>query len=106
MGKLQDKIAIVTGGSRGIGKAIALRLAAEGAKLVVTATTRDGADKAADEIRQNGGEAIGFETNIADTKQVDALMKGTVEHYGALHVLVNNAGITRDNLVMRMSDED
>lgn len=106
MGKLQDKIAIVTGGSRGIGKAIALRLAAEGAKVAVTATTQAGADKTVEEIRQNGGQAIGFATNVADVKQVEALIKGTVEHFGALHVLVNNAGITRDNLVMRMSDED
>lgn len=106
MGKLQDKIAIVTGGSRGIGKAIALRLAAEGAKVAVTATTQAGADKTAEEIRQNGGQTIGFATNVADAKQVEALIKGTVEHFGALHILVNNAGITRDNLVMRMSDED
>jgi 3-oxoacyl-[acyl-carrier protein] reductase len=106
MGKLQDKVAIVTGGSRGIGKAIALRLAAEGAKVAVTATTQAGADKTAEEIRQNGGQASGFATDITDVKQVEALIKGTVEHFGALHILVNNAGITRDNLVMRMSDED
>jgi 3-oxoacyl-[acyl-carrier protein] reductase len=106
MGKLQDKIAIVTGGSRGIGKAIALRLAAEGAKVAVTATTQAGADKTVEEIRQNGGQAIGFATDVSDTKQVEALIKGTVEQFGALHILVNNAGITRDNLVMRMSDED
>jgi 3-oxoacyl-[acyl-carrier protein] reductase len=106
MTKLQDKIALVTGGSRGIGKAIALRLAMEGAKVVVTATTKAGADKTADEIRQSGGQAAGFETNIADAKQVDALIKSTVDQFGALHILVNNAGVTRDNLVMRMSDED
>jgi 3-oxoacyl-[acyl-carrier protein] reductase len=106
MGKLQDKVAIVTGGSRGIGKAIALRLAAEGAKVVVTATTQAGADKTAEEIRQNGGQAIGFATNVTDAKQAEALIKGTIDHFGALHILVNNAGITRDNLVMRMSDED
>ncbi len=106
MAKLQDKVAIVTGSSRGIGKAITLRLAAEGAKVVVTATTKEGAEKAADEVRQSGGQAIGFEANIADPKQVEALMKGTVEQFGGLHILVNNAGITRDNLVMRMSDED
>jgi 3-oxoacyl-[acyl-carrier protein] reductase len=106
MAKLQDKVAIVTGSSRGIGKAIALRLTAEGAKVVVTATTKEGAEKAADEIRQSGGQASGFEANIADPKQVEALMKGTVEQFGGLHILVNNAGITRDNLVMRMSDDD
>lgn len=106
MPKLQDKVAIVTGGSRGIGKAIALRLAAEGAKVVVTATTPEGADKTAAEIRQNGGQAVGFAANVADVKQVEALMKTTVEQFGGLHILVNNAGITRDNLVMRMSDED
>ena len=106
MAKLQDKVAIVTGGSRGIGKAIALRLATEGAKVVVTATTKAGADKTAEEIRQNGGQAAGFEANVAEIKQVEALIKGTVEQFGGLHILVNNAGITRDNLVMRMSDED
>jgi len=106
MAKLQDKIAIVTGGSRGIGRAIALRLAAEGAKVVVTATTKAGADKTAEEIQQNGGRATGFETNIAEVKQVEALIKGTVDQFGGLHILVNNAGITRDNLVMRMSDDD
>lgn len=103
---LQDKIAIITGGSRGIGKAIALRLAAEGAKVIVTATTQAGADKAAEEIRQSGGQAAGFAVNVVDTRQVDALIKETVAQFGALHILVNNAGITRDNLIMRMSDED
>lgn len=106
MTKLQDKVAIITGGSRGIGKAIALRLAAEGAKVVVTATTKAGADKTAEEIRQTGGQAAGFEVNVAEVKQVEALIKGTVEQFGGLHILVNNAGVTRDNLVMRMSDED
>jgi 3-oxoacyl-[acyl-carrier protein] reductase len=106
MGKLQDKVAIVTGGSRGIGKAIALRLAAEGARVVVTATTKAGAEKTAAEIRQSGGQAAGFEANVAEVKHVEALVKGTVDQFGALHILVNNAGITRDNLVMRMSDDD
>jgi len=106
MGKLQDKVAIITGGSRGIGKAIALRLAAEGAKVVVTATTQAGADKIAEEIRQTGAQAAGIEANVADVKQVEALFKSTVEQFGAVHILVNNAGLTRDNLVMRMSDDD
>lgn len=106
MARLQDKVAIVTGGSRGIGKAIALRLATEGAKVVVTATTKAGAEKTAEEIRQNGGQAAGFEANVAAVKQVEALIKGAVEQFGGLHILVNNAGMTRDNLVMRMSDED
>jgi 3-oxoacyl-[acyl-carrier protein] reductase len=106
MARLQDKVVLVTGGSRGIGRAIALRLAAEGAKVMVTATTKAGADKTAAEIRQNGGEAAGFELNITDAKQVDAVIKQAVDQFGGLHILVNNAGITRDNLVMRMSDED
>lgn len=106
MGRLQDKIAIVTGSSRGIGKAIALRLAAEGAKVVITATTQAGAEKTAAEICQTGGEAIGIEVNITEAKQVEALIKRTVEQFGGLHVLVNNAGVTRDNLIMRMSDDD
>jgi 3-oxoacyl-[acyl-carrier protein] reductase len=106
MEKLKNKVAVITGGSRGIGRAIALRLAAEGAKVVVTATTKAGAEKTADEIRQSGGQAAGFEANVADAKQVEALMKGAVDQFGALHILVNNAGVTRDNLVMRMSDDD
>jgi 3-oxoacyl-[acyl-carrier protein] reductase len=106
MEKLKNKVAVITGSSRGIGRAIALRLAAEGAKVVVTATTKAGAEKTADEIRQSGGQAAGFEANVADAKQVDALMKAAVDQFGALHILVNNAGVTRDNLVMRMSDED
>lgn len=106
MGKLQDKVAMITGGSRGIGKAIALRLAAEGAKVIVTATTQAGADKTAEEIRQNGGQAVGFAANVADAKQVDTLIKEAAAQFGTLHILVNNAGITRDNLIMRMSDED
>jgi 3-oxoacyl-[acyl-carrier protein] reductase len=106
MGKLQNKVAIVTGSSRGIGRAIALRLASEGAKVVVTATSQAGADKTVAEIRQNSGEASGFAVNVADAKQVEALIKQTTDHFGGLHILVNNAGITRDNLVMRMSDEE
>jgi 3-oxoacyl-[acyl-carrier protein] reductase len=106
MRRLEGKVALVTGGSRGIGRVIALRLSAEGAKVVVNATTKAGAEKTAEEIRQSGGEAIGLEANIADAKQVEALIKQTVDQFGGLHVLVNNAGITRDNLVMRMSDEE
>ncbi len=106
MANLKDKIAVVTGASRGIGHAIALRLAAEGAKVVVTATTLDGAQKTADAIRQSGGEALPVQVNVADADSVTQLFKTVMDQYGRVDILVNNAGITRDNLLVRMSQEE
>ncbi len=106
MANLKDKIAVVTGASRGIGRAIALRLAAEGAKVVVTATTLDGAQKTADAIRQSGGEALPVQVNVADADSVTQLFKTVMDQYGRVDILVNNAGITRDNLLVRMSQEE
>lgn len=104
---LKDKVAIVTGASRGIGRSIALRLAREGAKVVVTATTQDSAEKIAHEIRQTiGGEALAVAVNIAEAEAVDALIETVISAFGAVHILVNNAGITRDNVFPRMSDEE
>ena len=106
MANLKDKIAVVTGASRGIGRAIALRLAADGAKVVVTATTLDGAQKTADAIRQSGGEALPVQVNVADADSVTQLFKTVMDQYGRVDILVNNAGITRDNLLVRMSQEE
>lgn len=106
MKRLEGKVALVTGASRGIGKAIALQMAAAGARVVLTARNAAGVEAAAEEIRQQGGEAAAFAVDIAVAGEVDALMKNTLERFGALHILVNNAGVRRDNLIMRMNDEE
>ncbi len=106
MADLKDKVAVVTGASRGIGRAIALRLAAEGARVVVTATTLEGVQKTAETIQQNGGEALAVQVNVADAESVANLFKTVLDQYGRVDILVNNAGITRDNLLVRMSHEE
>lgn len=103
---LQNKVAIVTGGSRGIGKAIAMRFAAAGAKVVLTGRSQESAEKAAEEIRGQGGEAVAQAVNAGAAAEVDALIKSTVERFGRLDILVNNAGITRDNILVRMREEE
>jgi 3-oxoacyl-[acyl-carrier protein] reductase len=104
---LDGQVAIVTGASRGIGRAVAIALAKVGAKVVVNYA---GNAKAAEEVRQtivdNGGQAIVFQADIANAEAVDALVKQTVDSFGKIDILVNNAGITRDGLLMRMKDED
>jgi len=107
MKDLKDKIAIVTGASRGIGRGIALRLAQEDAKVVVTATTQDGAEKAAQEIRQaTGSETLACAVNVVNSESVNKMVESTMAKFGAIHILVNNAGTTRDNVFPRMSDEE
>lgn len=106
MARLAQKIAIVTGASRGIGRAIALKLAAEGAAVVVTATSREGAERTVQEIQASGGQALAIAVDVASYEQTEMLIKSTIEHFGRLDVLVNNAGITRDNLLVRMRHEE
>ena len=104
---LIGKCAVVTGASRGIGRAIALQLASEGAKVVVNYSgSEQKALEVVDEIKQNGGEAIAVQANVADMDSVQSLMKTALETYGSIDILVNNAGITRDNLLMRMKDDE
>lgn len=104
---LDGKVAIVTGGSRGIGKAIVLELAKAGAKLVVNyAGNAAAANTVCEEIKAAGGEAIAVQADVADTASVEAMIKQAVGHYGRIDILVNNAGITRDNLLMRMKEDD
>jgi len=103
---LNGKVAIVTGASRGIGKSVALKLAGEGADVVVTATSLEAAQMTADEIIKMGGKALGLKVNVADSAEVDALFAKTVEAFGKVDILVNNAGITKDGLLLRMKDED
>jgi 3-oxoacyl-[acyl-carrier protein] reductase len=103
---LTGKVALVTGASRGIGRAVALKLAAEGAALVVTATSLERAQKTADEITVIAGRALAVKVNVAIIAEVEALFSKVVETFGRLDILVNNAGITRDGLLMRMKEAD
>ena len=101
---LKDKVALVTGASRGIGKAIALELAMRGATVVGTATTNAGALAVTEMLAPHGGRGVVL--NVTDVPACDALVDVLTKQPGGLHILVNNAGITRDNLAMRMKDED
>jgi 3-oxoacyl-[acyl-carrier protein] reductase len=104
---LQDQVAIVTGASRGIGRAIALQLASQGAKVVVNyASSSTAADQVVAEITGNGGEAIALQADVSQADQVDALIKATIDKFNRIDILVNNAGITRDTLLLRMKLEE
>lgn len=103
---LTGKKALVTGASRGIGRAVALKLAAEGAAVIVTATSLERAQKTADEIVALGGKAIPVKVDVGVSSDVETLFKVVVDEFGSLDILVNNAGITRDGLLMRMKDEE
>ena len=104
---LDGKVALVTGASRGIGRAIALRLASEGARVAINyAGNTAKAEEVKAEIEKNGGEAILVQADVADSAAVEAMVNATVEAFGQIDILVNNAGITRDGLMMRMKDED
>lgn len=102
--ELDGKVALVTGATRGIGKAIALELAARGAKVVGTATTEAGAAAIAESLSSFGGRGVALDVN--DAAACDALIAELGKDDGGPHILVNNAGITRDTLAMRMKDED
>ncbi|MGM9966761.1 3-oxoacyl-[acyl-carrier-protein] reductase [Rummeliibacillus sp. TYF005] len=107
MADLTNKVAVITGGSRGIGRAIALHLAKLGAKVVVNYSgSQTKAEEVVSEIEDAGGSAIAVQANVTDAEAVANLMKQAIENYGKLDILVNNAGITRDNLLMRMKEED
>ncbi|MCY7407047.1 MAG: 3-oxoacyl-[acyl-carrier-protein] reductase [Alkalinema sp. CAN_BIN05] len=104
---LQGKVALVTGASRGIGRATALALASEGAAVMVNyASSSSAAAEVVAEIEANGGRAIAFKANVANSDEVDKLIAATMEKFGRIDVLVNNAGITRDTLLLRMKLED
>lgn len=105
--RLKDQVALVTGASRGIGKAIALALAAEGASVVVNYTSsQDAAQALVETIVKAGGKALAIKADVAQPEQVEALVKETLAQLGRIDILVNNAGITRDTLLLRMKLED
>lgn len=106
MSLLQGKIAVVTGAGRGIGRAVALRFAAEGADVVCVSRTAGNAEQAAGEVRAAGRRAWAFAVDVSDAAAVHALAEQILAATGNLDILVNNAGVTRDGLVMRLSEED
>ena len=104
---LDGKVALVTGASRGIGRAVALRLASEGAKVAINfAGSTAKAEEVKAEIEAKGGQAILVQANVADKEAVAAMVDKVVEAFGQIDILVNNAGITRDGLLARMKEED
>src|SRR5262249_61231666 len=106
-GRLQGKTALVTGSSRGIGRAIAVELAREGARVAINFQSNEAkAKEVADEILGFSGSCILAQANLANPKEARGLIKRVAEQFGRLDVLVNNAGITRDKSLRKMTDED
>lgn len=103
---LADKVVLITGASRGIGKAIAEKCVKEGAKVAFTyLSSEEKANALAKELSEHGGEVKGFKSNAADFDAAQELVQDVIKEFGTVDVLVNNAGITRDNLLMRMTEE-
>lgn len=104
---MEKKVALVTGASRGIGRQISLTLAKEGMFVVVNYCGSEArAKNVLEEIRKNGGDGVLYQCDVADYQQTEAMAKELIKSYGHVDVLVNNAGITRDNLILRMSEEE
>lgn len=106
MGRLDGKNAIVTGSARGIGKAIAEKLASEGANIVVVDVNLEAAEETAKELASNGVKTLAKKVNVVSFDEVNSLFTEVKKEWGSVDILVNNAGITRDNLLLRMKPED
>ncbi|HVQ54852.1 MAG TPA: SDR family NAD(P)-dependent oxidoreductase, partial [Thermoanaerobaculia bacterium] len=102
MNRFDGKIALVTGASRGIGEAITRRLAAEGAYVLAAARSADALERVVGEIAAAGGKASALALDLADASSIDSAVKTALAAHGEIHVLVNNAGVTEDNLILRM----
>ena len=104
---LKGKVALVTGASKGIGRAIALKLASYGAFVIVNYNgSRERAEEVVEQIKAQGGEGVSYQCNVADYKAAEAMIGDLIATYKRIDILVNNAGITRDNLIMKMSEEE
>lgn len=104
---LEGKVAVVTGASRGIGRAVALKLSREGATVVINYNgSADKAEEVKCEIEKNGGKAEVMQCNVSDFQACEGFIKEVIAKFGSLDILVNNAGITRDGLLMKMSEDD
>ncbi|NLJ13225.1 3-oxoacyl-ACP reductase FabG [Denitrificimonas caeni] len=103
---LEGKVALVTGASRGIGQAIALQLGAQGAVVIGTATSEQGAQRISQTLQEKGIQGTGMLLNVCDAESVTATLERIQSEFGAPLILVNNAGITRDNLMLRMKDDE
>ena len=99
------KVAIVTGAAQGIGKTIALLFAAKGASLVLCDINLEAAEKTAREIEEKGGKCLPLKSDVSNFQDAEKIIKQAVEHFGSLDILINNAGITRDNVLLRMKEE-
>jgi len=106
MTDLAGRTAIVTGGSRGIGRAIVEELGRSGCRVAVVATSQEGADAAAAVVTAAGGEAAGYAADVREPARAAAVVEDVIKRWGKLDILINNAGIARDNLLMRLADED
>ena len=103
---IHNKVALITGGSRGIGRAVAVRLARDGVKLAINyKSDRKSADSVVDLVNEMGVEALAVQADVADSSQVDSMVDQIVNAFGNVDILVNNAGIIHDSLLMRMSEE-
>lgn len=104
---LTGKVAVVTGASRGIGKAIALKFASQGAMVVINYNgSKDRAEGVKNEIEAAGGKAVIYQCDVSDYEKCETFIQNVIKEYGSLDILINNAGITKDGLLMKMSEED
>jgi 3-oxoacyl-[acyl-carrier protein] reductase len=105
-GRFAGRVAVVTGGAKGIGRAVTRSLAGGGAKVVVSGRDAAALEEACDETRRAGGEALAVTADVSKKEDADALCERTLQAFGKADILINNAGVTRDGLLLRMSDED
>jgi len=106
MGMLDDKIAIITGSGRGIGKSIATLMMKQGAKVVITDINEETCKSTAAELKAEGGEVIGVPCNVTQSESIEKMVEAVLNQWGRIDILVNNAGITRDDLFIRMTEEN